>query len=268
MKKLLSGLLCLLLLVGCSSSESSKSVSIADIQNRGTLIVGTSPDYPPFEFYDSVSGEIVGYDIFIAQAIADELGVELEIKSMSFDMLVQSVRNGNVDMVLSGMSPTDKRKEVISFSNQYFSNEAVLLVNKSDVEKLSTTEGLAKAKIGAQMGSIQGEAIDTALSDGKISEVIKLSTIPELVQNLKVNAVDAVLLSRNVAKQHVNMNPELEIIEVNLDLETEGMAVAFAKDSTELVKFVNDLIVKWENDGSFDKWMDQANQLASKTGDN
>lgn len=264
MKKLVLCVLSIVLLAGCSSNDNSKAATIAKIQDRGVLIVGTSPDYPPFEFYDSATGEIVGFDISIAQAIADDLGVELEIKEMSFDMLVESVKGGHIDMVLSGMSPTEKRKEVIAFSNDYFSNAAVLLVKKENIEKFDTAEELKQAVIGAQMGSIQSDTVDQALTDGLIKDVKKMTVINELVKNLETGAVDGVLMSEQVAKQHMSKNSDLAIVEVDLNLEIEAMAIAFAKGSDELIDHVNQLLNVWEGNGSMIKWMDEALALVNK----
>lgn len=264
MKKIVLGLLSIALLAGCSSSSKSNATTIASIQESGVLIVGTSPDYPPFEFYDALSGEIVGFDISIAQAIADDLGVELEIKEMAFDMLVESVKSGHIDMVLSGMSPTETRQKVISFSDIYFSNAAVLLVKKDQSDNFNTPEKLQNAVIGAQMGSIQSDTVDQALVDGLIKDVKKMSVINELVKNLETGSVDGVLMSEQVAKQHIAKNPKLQMVEIDLNLEIEGMAIAFAKGSDELVNHVNELLNIWEGNGSMLKWMDEALKMVNQ----
>lgn len=255
MKKILLSMLSILLLSGCTASNTNE-ITLQDIKDRGTLVLGTSPDYPPFEFYDPKSGDIIGFDVAIAQAIADDLGVKLEIKPMSFDMLVESVKNNQVDLVLAGMSPNDKRKEVIAFSDIYFDNEMVFLVKNSNKALVDTKEALAKATIGSQMGSIH--TIDEADAAGDIKNVKKLGTMNELVQNLLADSVDAVIIGKQVANQYINLHPDLAVVAIPIDLQIEGMAVALAQNTPELTEHINKLIKQFEADGSFEKWMNEA----------
>lgn len=252
MKKIVLVLLIILLLPGCSSTKSDE-ISLQEIKERKKIILGTSPDYPPFEFYDSATGEIVGFDISIAKAIAEELGVELEIKTMSFDMLVESIKHNNVDFVLAGMSPTDKRREVITFSDIYFDNEMVFLVKRDKQNNIDTKDTLKSATIGAQMGSIH--TIDQAESNGEISKVIKLSYMNELVQNLLIDSVDGVIIGKQAATKYLELHPELTTVSIPIDLQIEGMAIALAQNTPELNNFINDCLKKFKNEGLFDVWM-------------
>ena len=114
-------------MVGCGSnakkeSTNSNTSALEAIKSKGKLVVGTSADYPPYEFHKEIDGkdQIVGFDIEIAKQFAKDLGVELEIKDMAFDGLLVALQADKVDMVFAGMTPTDERKQNADFSDIYY----------------------------------------------------------------------------------------------------------------------------------------------------
>ena len=121
-------------LIGCNStSENSEEItsvstsgelnSLEKIKESGKLVIGMSADYAPYEFHKVIDGkdEIVGFDVDIANEIAKSLGVELEITEMDFGMLIAALQTGKIDMIVSGMSPNDERRENVDFSDIYLS---------------------------------------------------------------------------------------------------------------------------------------------------
>ena len=120
-------------LVACQSSSSSSQSAVEAIKQKGKLVVATSPDYAPFEFQALVDGknQVVGADIDMAQAIADELGVKLEVSSMSFDNVLTSLQTGKADLAIAGISATEERKEVFDFSIPYYENKISFLIRKN-----------------------------------------------------------------------------------------------------------------------------------------
>ena len=108
--------------------------SLEKVQKRGKLIVGTSPDYPPYEFLVNQNGKekVVGLDIDISRKIAHDLGVKLEIKKMDFDSILVGIETGKIDMGISALSPTTKRKESVDFSQTYYKSGQYLIINKND----------------------------------------------------------------------------------------------------------------------------------------
>ena len=106
------------------------SERIKEIKDSGKLVVGTSADYAPFEFHTKIDGEdtIVGFDIAIAQKIADSLGVELEVVDMAFDSLLISLDNGDFDMVLASLGATEERKKAVDFSEPYHQSTHLVVV--------------------------------------------------------------------------------------------------------------------------------------------
>ena len=134
MKKIIALILALAMVFsftacGGGSSDSGKSV-IDEIKAKGKLTVGTSADYPPYEFHTEIDGvdTIVGFDIAIAKAIADDLGVELEIVDMSFDNLLMSLANGEFDMVIAAITSNEEREKAVDFSDPYLVSKNLILV--------------------------------------------------------------------------------------------------------------------------------------------
>ena len=115
---LLLALVTLLSLTACAGKEDTASSALDQIKQKGELVVGTSADYPPYEFHAEVDGKdtIVGFDMEIAQAIADKLGVSLKIVDMSFDNLLMSLANDEFDLVIAGLSADEERRKTTDFS--------------------------------------------------------------------------------------------------------------------------------------------------------
>ena len=131
MKKLFLGAMAFLVavtLVACGSKKDADE----SIKENKKLVVAVSPDYPPFEFKTLVDGkdQVVGSDIKLAQAIANELGVKLEVTTMSFDNVLSSLQSGKADLAISGISVTDERKKTFDFSDPYYETQNAIIVRK------------------------------------------------------------------------------------------------------------------------------------------
>ncbi|WP_077210968.1 basic amino acid ABC transporter substrate-binding protein [Bacillus dakarensis] len=215
-------------------------------EEKKVLEMGTSADFPPFETRDN-SGEIVGFDIDLAKAVADELGYELEIKDMSFDGLIGGLQSGTVDFVVSGMSATDERKENVDFSTEYHrSGEMFITLPDSSIKSM---DDLAGTKIGVQLGSIQDEGAKKLAEEIDL-EVKALNKVPDLIQELKSGRIDAVYLDKTVAEGYVK-----ELGFLGFDDEsatTPGMAIAFPKGS-ELVDDFSKVIEEMKSNGEIEK---------------
>ncbi|MCM3488506.1 transporter substrate-binding domain-containing protein [Alkalihalophilus marmarensis] len=221
----------------------------------GTLIMATSADYPPYESVDLESGEIVGFDIDIANHIASELGYELDIQDVDFNGLIPAMEAGRADFVLAGMTPTEERMENVDFSDIYYEAQN-LIVSKED-QGLSAVEDLEGLTVGVQLGSIQeGEAEDLAEEIG--FNVEKRDRIPELIQELLAGRLDAILMEDTVAAGYMESQSGLAQFEVPSE-ELAGSAIAFPKGS-ELVEPFNDKLNEMIDSGLMDeliiKWFD------------
>ena len=274
LKKLLAlGLVAVLAvgLVGCGNKSSDNSggnqTALEQIKKNKKVVVATSPDYPPFEFMVSENGKskIVGADIDLAQKIADKLGVELELKAMDFDALVPALQAGKVDMVITGMTPNEKRKKAVDFSDIYFKGENAVIVNAKDAGKFTSEDQLKKAKLGVQKGSTQ----ETYVKDNlKVTNYKALVAVPDLIADMKNGNIDAVVLNSKVAGINVTKYDGIKVVE-NLKLtsggDEEAMAVAIKKgDNADLIKLTNEVIKGLQDSGEYDKILANAVDLVSK----
>lgn len=235
-------------------SNSSQSEEMQKIKKSGKIVLGTSADFPPYEFHKSVNGtdQIVGFDIEIAKQIAKDLGVQLEIKDMKFDGLIAALDEGNIDMVISGMTPTEERKKKVDFSDVYYRSAQDIIVRASDKDKIKSTNDLNGKKIGVQKGAIQEQIAQKQVSG---AQPMALGTIPDIILALKSNRVDAAIVEAAVANANVSANKDLAVADIKLKTDEDGSAIAMKKGSTDLVKVVNKTLSKLKANKSIDKFV-------------
>lgn len=284
MKKLLSLLLALVMLLSfaaCANddtppadgddqqqeeqngSESTTMNKLADIKAAGELVVGTSADYPPYGFHTEIDGKdtIVGFDISIAQAFADELGVELKLVDMAFESLLISLQNGDFDLVMAGLTPDEERAKTVDFTDVFFHNKQIVIIRAEDADKYVTTEDMAGTTLGVQAGTIQ-ETIAADLTDE--NKVVKLKKFPELIMELKTGKVDGVCTNTMVASAYVSAHPDLLCQDIGIVWDNTGFSGAIQKgDNGEFMAFLNETIAKLQEDGSIDRFVAEAQQLAN-----
>ena len=251
--------------VGCGASNKSEKESkdlLATIQEKGKVVVGMSADYAPYEFhYINENGEDVigGFDVDIANEIASALGVELVIQEMDFDALVAALPAGKIDLVVSGMNPTEKRAKVVDFSEIYYNSQHGILVRSEDVDKYKTFADLEGAKVGAQLGSTQEQI---ARSEVPNADLQLLNNVNNLILELKAGKVDAVIMEKPVAEMAVKSNPELAVGTPIYEDKTGGNAVGMAKNNPELLAKINEVIKELNETGKMDEYIVKANELA------
>ncbi|WP_308862306.1 transporter substrate-binding domain-containing protein [Paenibacillus radicis (ex Xue et al. 2023)] len=248
----------LITLAGCSGSKSpsasdSKAPPAPATEGKKTLVMGTSADYPPYESIDAKNnGEIVGFDIDIAKAAAAQLGYELKVQSMDFNGLIAALQSKRVDFVMSAMSITDERKQNVDFSDIYFVAKNTIVSKNS--APYTTLDEIKNKRIGVQLGSTQEQVI----SDLKEAQIKKLNRIPEIIQELKANRIDAAIIEDAVVQGYVKNNPDLKFQVIPADKE-EGYAIAFPKGSA-LVSDFNKALKEISSNGNKEelikKWFD------------
>lgn len=247
-----------LMAVGCGSSKSAgeEKDRLSEIKERGKLVVGMSADYAPYEYHALIDGEdkIIGFDVDIAQAIADDMGVELELKEMEFSSLCESVKSGKLDMTISGMTPKPERKEAVDFSDVYYKAEQAFLVQASNKDKYKTLADLEGKKIGAQMGSIQAD-IAQGIKD---ADVKLLTDVNTLILELKSGNIDALIIEAPVANLAVTTNSDLVVGEEVVEDSEGGSAIGMPKNSPELVAQVNSTLKKLVDEGKIDEFVQKA----------
>lgn len=219
-KSILILVLCVLVVTGCSSKGTQDS-PIAD----GTFTVGMECDYAPYNWTtneankssDAVkisgfNGYCDGYDVMIAQKIADYLGVELEIKKIAWDGLIPAVKSGEIDAIIAGMSPTEERKNIISFSDDYFKDnpeQAILVLKDSSFANATSINDFEKARITAQMGTLQVRLLEQLPG---IVSVPEYADYASLMKALSSNSVDGYIAELAVAQEHAAANSNFKVI--------------------------------------------------------
>ncbi|CDA09783.1 transporter substrate-binding domain-containing protein [Intestinibacter bartlettii] len=283
LKKLLAtGLAAIMVmgLVGCSSSKGSSSSASSDasssaakteklqqIKDAGVLKVGTSAEYSPYEFHKVVDGEdkIVGFDDFLVQEIAKDMGVKVEYEDMDFDGLLGALQADKVDIVLAGMTPDEKRKKSVDFSDIYYTNSNVCIVAKGKEDTIKKSEDLKDLKVGVQKGTTQADYVTNTLG---ISDATQLKKIPDLMLELQNGKIDVIVTGKAVAEINVKKYDNIAIGNTTVgDEVAETSAAAIKKsgngvDNTSFVKSINDTIKRLQDSGDMDKYMQDALKLA------
>lgn len=257
MKKMLMVLMLMLVgIIGCGQ----QGVTIEDIKSEGMLLVGLSGDYPPFEFYKMIDGKetLVGFDVMLAEAIAEELGVDVEFKNMDFNSLIGALQSGQVDMVISGMSPDETRLKQVDFSDFYYTGENAVLVREEDASNYQTEEDLKDIKIGTQLGSIQ-----TPIAESFTSSVKELASTQSVVLELSNGNVDAVIVGKDIADRYAKEFDNVLVSNVTISSE-ETMAIAIPKGSDDLVSKVNEIIASLKSDGTLGIMLEEAMKIANE----
>lgn len=259
--KMVLGTMSVLALAACgNTSESADSAATAgssalqEIKDSGKLVIGTCADYPPYEWHLIKDGkdEIIGFDIDIAQAIADELGVELEIKDMDFDGLIPALSTGKIDMIIAGMNPTDERKQSVDFTDIYYTQKDALVIKSEDAENIQSENDLKKASLATQKATIQETYLLENFPDAALQSVPKWNTA---ILSLVTGKVDAVLMVETVAKQYVEQNEGLEIADFDVASTPNESAIAVAKDNKDFLDAVNDILDEMKESGQIEELM-------------
>ncbi|MDD2446268.1 MAG: transporter substrate-binding domain-containing protein [Tissierellia bacterium] len=235
---------------------------LAEIKDKGKIVLATAADYPPYEFHKLIDGkdEIVGFDIEIAKAIADELGVELEIVDMKFEGLIAALVTDDVDMVIAGMEATEERAETVDFSIPYYQANQRMVIRAENQDEYIEPKDLAGKPVGAQKATTQERFVFEQYPD---SEFVGLSKITDLVLELQNKKIDAVVLAEPVAKSYVEQNADLYLAEIDLGKE-DPASIAFNKGNEDLIEEINPILEKLINDGTVDRLMSEATVLADQ----
>lgn len=264
MKKLVTVLLVAVMtlcMVGCG--EAPKKGKIEQIKESGKLVLATASGYPPFEFVSiENNGDVIGIDVALAQAIADELGVDLVVKDMAFSELIMTLSAGNCDIVIAGLPETPERAEVVDFSMVYVNDEQTIIVRSEDAGKYTSLADFEGKIVDVEMGASSETVAKDELTNAKINS---LSLIADCFMELSQGKCDAVVTSMVVGKQYVVNNDsfaEMNAIKfVNKDKPTQACV---QKGDAEFLQLVNDVIKKNQDNGNFDKWIEEYSAQASK----
>ncbi|HPD88660.1 MAG TPA: transporter substrate-binding domain-containing protein [Oscillospiraceae bacterium] len=245
-------------------SEAEYGPVLAKIKEAGKLVVGTEAQYAPFEFKD-LDANYAGCDMWLAQQIADSLGVELEIVDMAFDGIIPAVQAGQVDMGIAAFTKTDERAEVIDFTNLYQQDEQLLIVKAGNEDVYTTVESLAGLQVGAQKGTVQSQLIQSALPD---SILFELDKYPSLALEVANGNIAGLVVDGAVGEALVASNDQLAVANFAFDpaVAQFGKAIVIQKGNEDLVAATNEVIDKVIADGSFATAYEEAKTLAQELG--
>lgn len=209
---------------GDASSDDTAKSKIEQIKEVGVLVMGTSADYPPNEFHTEVDGKdtIVGFDVAIAQYIADDLGVELKVVDMSFDNLCINLAKGDFDIVIAGMASTEERLKSVDFSDPYFKQQQAILIRAEDDALYNKSEDLSGHKVGVQNGTIQVPIANELAGEENVVGLVKAQ---DLIMELKSGKLDVVYIDYTAALAFAAANDDLTVKDVGIESDSEGQCI-------------------------------------------
>lgn len=266
-------------LIACGNSDNAGEGkdALAQIQDKGELNIGTSPDYPPMEFYildENGNRQIVGSDISLAQAIADEIGVELKITTTDFDGVIANVQSGSVDLGLAGFTFTERRAEVMQFSEGYLQESELgfqgIMMTEETADQYDSLEAIQSANLvlGAQTGSIQYE-LASGLTEA--TSIKQYGTLDVGLAALNEGDIDGMIVSTSSAEPMLATFPNLVILpKENFDLDperlysTNSVTIPMGDQNASLLELVNKVIIENKENGNIAKWHAEAIELSRK----
>ena len=234
-----------------ASSEAASETETAELSTvePGKLIMSTNAAFPPYEMTTD-SGEFEGIDIETAQAIADKLGLELQIYDMDFDAALLAVQQGKSDMVMAGVTVTDERQNVMDFTDSYATGiQSIIVKEDSDI---ASVDDLAGKKIGTQRGTTGYLYCSDDFGD---ENVVAYDNGLTAVQMLNNGQVDCVVIDNAPAKEFVAANPGLKLLDTAYV--EENYAIGVGKGNTELKDAINTALEELKADGTLQAIVDK-----------
>ena len=215
---------------------------------EGVLTVATSPDF-------------AGFDMALAQYVADYMGLELEVIPMDFDGVLSELQMKNVDLGMAGLSPDPTREDAMDFSDIYYEGGQSLVTVKANADTLNSFEACNKSdvSVGAQIGSIQMDLANEFSAD---ADIVALPKVTDIISELLGGKLDAAYIETAVAESYQKNYPDLEIV-LDVPYDVAGSSIGVSKGNTALLAAVNEAIAAAIEDGSMDQFVAEANELAA-----
>lgn len=271
MKKLIALMLAVLMAIGmfagCTPVEEAPAgnnkYNLTTVK-EGYLTVVTSPDYAPYEFYAlDANGkpQLAGFDMALAQYIADYLGLTLEVVTVDFNGILGEMAAGSADLAMAGLSPEPERAEKMDFSDIYYGGKQAFITTSDKADQFpdlasANQEGIS---VGAQSGTIQQELAAQYSAD---AEQVTLVKATEIIAEVINGSLDGAYVEWDVAESYKKQYPNLHIV-CEVPYENDGNIIGVAKGNDELLKYVNEAIEKCVESGTFNTYLEQANALAA-----
>ena len=242
MKKIFIVVLALVMVLGLAACGGSDEAKV--------YIVGTEPTFPPFE-YSADNGDIIGFDIDLIKAIAEDQGFEVEIRNLGFDGLPVAVQSGQIDIVASGMTITEAREEMVDFSAPYINAGLAIAVTADDMT-INGADDLQGMTAAVQIGTTGANAAQELLDAGVLEAVKTFNTVDVVVMELINGGVDVVINDLPVTKSYMTKQPgKIKIVGEPLSSDSYGFAVR--EENAELLDMINNGLKNVIENGTYDE---------------
>lgn len=228
-----------------TKAEESTAAGTETEAAGGVLVMATNAEFPPYEYHEG--GEIVGIDVEIAKAIADKLGMELEVEDVAFDSVIPEITSGKADMGLAGMTITEDRKASVDFSDTYAKASQMIIVKEDSA--IAGPDGLKGVVVGVQLGTTGDIYVSDLEAEGTTVE--RYSKGFEAVQALSQGKIDAVVIDGEPAKTFVAETEGIKMLDEAFT--EEEYAIAVKKGNTELLDKINGALSELESEGTLDE---------------
>lgn len=253
---------------GAASGSASQNDASASAPGVDKLVMGTSADYPPFEFHILDNGEdkIVGIDVALGQQIAEDMGVEFEVTHMEFDNLFTLLNQGNCDMVIAALEEKPERLENADCSDGYYSDLPPVIITKAGNEtQYASLEDFSGKLVGAQMATTKADIVTNDMTG---AEPLLMSSVVDLVNNLVYDKCDALVLDGAVAEKYLAANSDLAKVDIDMGEAAEPYRVWVAKgDPKGLLPAINETIAKVTEGGNeslMTQYIETANEQSAQ----
>lgn len=240
-----------LLLAGCQPVGGESALE--KIKSANKVVVGTSADYPPYEYVDD-AGNMTGFDIELMEEIAKRMGVELEWQDMPFDSLIAAVQEDKIDMSISCFNYSEERDQLVDFSDPYYTSQDAFIVLDSFTDAFNVPEDAANYKVGVQSGTVQDEWLTGELVDpGLMSEanLSRYERVDQAALDLQVGRIDILMADDVPAQAIVNQYDGLKIIYQGM-LYTGPINIVIPEGAADLQAEVNRIIAELQDEGFVD----------------
>lgn len=232
---------------------------------KKTITLGTSADYPPFEFHILKDGkdQIVGIDVSMAKAIAAEMGAELVIKDIAFDNLLIELGQGTVDFVIAAIEKDDERDAQADFSDPYYTDVPPMIVTlKGNEGNYDSLDDFAGKTVGAQTSTTKADIVTGEMTGAM---PLMMQNVTELVNSLVNAKCDAIVLDGAVAEKYIASNDKLVAVDISLGEAAEPYRVAVQNgDPDGLLPAINAAIKKAIENGDIATWIEEADALSAE----
>ena len=234
---------------GCTKKSSADN-SLADLQKKGEFVLGLDDSFPPMGFRDE-NNEIVGFDIDLAKEGAARLGVTFRAQPINWDAKEQELSTGNIDCIWNGLTITEERLSMLSFTKPYLANEQVLVVRKDS--GIASLADLAGKTVGLQAGSSAADALDGATEfKATLKNVVEFKENITALNDLEIGGVDGVVMDKVVADYSIVTTGKPFVV-LEQGLAPENYGIAFRKNDLALTAAVQKTLEEMKADGTVEK---------------